>query len=58
MTQPFLPFSAQRLWDSLGESGDVALASWDSATDWTLPYKWGEAEPTPLFQRLDLEEIR
>ena len=57
MTQPFLPFSAQRLWDSLGESGDVALASWDSATDWTLPYKWGEAEPTPLFQRLDLEEI-
>ena len=57
MTQPFLPFSAQRLWESLGESGDVALASWDSATDWTLPYKWGEAEPTPLFQRLDLEEI-
>ena len=57
MTQPFLPFSSQRLWESLGESGDVALASWDSATDWTVPYKWGEAEPTPLFQRLDLEEI-
>ncbi len=57
MTQPFLPFSAQRLWESLGESGDVALASWDSATDWSVTYKWSEAEPTPLFQRLDLEEI-
>ena len=57
MTQPFLPFSAQRLWESLGESGDVALTPWDSATDWTVSYKWGEAEPTPLFQRLDLEEI-
>ena len=57
MTQPFLPFSAQRLWESLGESGDVALASWDSATDWAVSYKWSELEPTPLFQRLDLEEI-
>ena len=57
MTQPFLPFSAQRLWESLGESGDVALASWDSATDWAVSYKWSESEPTPLFQRLDLEEI-
>ena len=57
MTQPFLPFSAQRLWKSLGESGDVALASWDSATDWAVSYKWSESEPTPLFQRLDLEEI-
>ena len=57
MTQPFLPFSAQRLWESLGESGDVALASWDSATDWAVSYKWSEVEPTPLFQRLDLEEI-
>ena len=57
MTQPFLPFSAQRLWESLGEMGDVALAPWDSATDWAVSYKWSESEPTPLFQRLDLEEI-
>ncbi len=57
MTQPFLPFSAQRLWESLGESGDVALTPWKSATDWDVQYKWSDAEPTPLFQRLDLEEI-
>ena len=52
-----LAFSAQRLWESLGESGDVALADWNSATDWTATYKLSESEPTPLFQRLDLEEI-
>lgn len=57
MTQPFLPFSAQRLWDSLGESSDVSLAPWGSATDWDVQHKWSNEEPTPLFQRLDLDEI-
>ena len=57
MAQPFLPFSSQRLWDSLGEQGEVALTSWDSAIDWTAQYKWSDKEPKPLFQRLDLEEI-
>ena len=57
MTQPFLPFSAQRLWDALGESGEVSQADWDSAIDWGVEYKWSDAEAIPLFQRLDLEEI-
>ncbi|MGB2237354.1 MAG: methionine--tRNA ligase subunit beta, partial [Candidatus Poseidoniaceae archaeon] len=33
------------------------LTPWKSATDWDVQYKWSDAEPTPLFQRLDLEEI-
>jgi methionyl-tRNA synthetase len=57
LTNPFLPFSAQRLWSALGESGDVSLASWDSAIDWSQEYKWNDAEAKPLFQRLDLDEI-
>ena len=57
LTQPFLPFSAQRLWSSLGESGEVAQERWESAIDWTVEYKWSEEEPIPLFQRLDLDEI-
>ena len=57
MTQPFLPFSAQRLWEALGESGRVELSTWTSATDWSVKYKWSDKEAQPLFQRLDLEEI-
>jgi len=57
LTQPFLPFSAQRLWEALGESGDVSQADWSSAIDWNVEYKWNDAEAKPLFQRLDLDEI-
>ena len=57
LTNPFLPFSAQRLWSALGETGEVSLASWDSAIDWSQEYKWNDAEAKPLFQRLDLDEI-
>ena len=57
LAQPFLPFSSQRLWDSIGEEGDVSLVDWNSAIDWSVDYKWNDAEPKPLFQRLDLDEI-
>ena len=55
--QPFLPFSSERLWNSLGQTGDVSNIPWDSAIDWTIPMTWNDAKPEPLFQRLDLEEI-
>ncbi len=57
MTQPFLPFSAQKLWELLGEEGDVELVSWDSAIDWNIQFKWSERPAEPLFKRLDLDEI-
>ena len=57
LTHPFLPFSAQRLWEALGESGDVSQADWELAIDWNVEYKWNDAEAKPLFQRLDLDEI-
>ena len=57
MTHPFLPFSAQKLWDALGEEGDVSLIAWDSAIDWEVEFKSSLNNPEPLFQRLDLEEI-
>ena len=56
-SQPFLPFSAQRLWESLGEEGEVNDISWNSSIDWNSPLKWNDEKPEPLFQRLDLEEI-
>jgi methionyl-tRNA synthetase len=57
MTQPFLPFSAQKLWTALGEDGEVSQVSWDSSIDWNTKFKWSEQIAEPLFKRLDLDEI-
>ena len=56
-TQPFMPFSAQRLWESLGLGGDVSAQLWSSAIDWNIPMMWNDTTPTPLFKRLELDEI-
>ena len=56
-TQPFLPSSAQRLWNSLGCEGEIENTSWSEAIDWKIPMTWREEQPIPLFERLDLEEI-
>lgn len=57
-TQPFMPGQAQRLWDLLGEEGDVADADWDSAIDWESPIQaMAAGKPVPLFQKMDLEAI-
>jgi methionyl-tRNA synthetase len=57
VTQPFMPFSSQRLWNSLGLDGTVESASWHSACDWEVQMTWSDEEPIPLFQRLELDEI-
>jgi methionyl-tRNA synthetase len=57
VTQPFLPFSAQRLWESLGQSGQVAQTDWYSAIDWQADMTWNDRNPEPLFKRLELDEI-
>ena len=55
--QPFMPFSSQRLWHSIGEYGEVSQVSWYEATNWGAPMKWNDSKPEPLFNRLDLAEI-
>ena len=56
-TQPFLPFSSQKLWGMLGESGEVSEELWSNATNWTSKMEWNPLTPKPLFERLDLEKI-
>ena len=56
VSQPFLPFSAQRLWVMLGQEGNVADASYESAIDWSISLTWSDVKE-PLFSRLDLEAI-
>ena len=55
-SQPFLPFSAQRLWTMLGQRGSVSETSFDSAIDWDIPITWSKISE-PLFSRLDLDAI-
>ncbi len=57
VSQPFIPFSAQRIWESIGEQGEVSEKEWDSAIDWNVELRWNNTSPEPLFQKLDLEQI-
>ena len=57
VTQPFLPFSSQKLWAMLGLEGDAHLQSWNSALDWTADICLTDENYQPLFKRLDLDEI-
>ena len=57
VTQPFLPFSSQKLWLMLGLQGDVSSHPWDSAMDWNQDIQITDENYEPLFKRLDLEEI-
>ncbi len=56
-TQPFMPTSAQQLWQNLGYASTVANEPWSGAVDWNASLAWSEETPTPLFDKLDLDEI-
>ena len=57
VTQPFLPFSAQRLWSMLGIDEDLEDVEWQDAIDWSVSVSVPSASYEPLFKRLDAEEI-
>jgi methionyl-tRNA synthetase len=45
------------LWENLGESDNVAHLDWDEALNWNSEMTWKDQPPTPLFTKLDLDEI-
>ncbi len=57
VTQPFLPFSARKLWRMLGIRQDIDEVHWQDAIDWTVPIQIPSKSYEPLFKRLDLDEI-
>ena len=57
LTNPFIPFSAERLWKLLDQPGEASEASWAGAMDWQVEMSWKTESPLPLFERLDLDEI-
>ena len=57
VTQPFLPFSANKLWSMLGIEERLEDMHWDDAVNWTAPVCLPAQSYEPLFKRLDAEEI-
>ena len=54
LTAPFLPFSAQRLHELLGDAGSVHALPWHPRE---LPAGRSLLPPTPLFRKLDDDEL-
>jgi methionyl-tRNA synthetase len=53
---PFLPFTAEKIWKSLGETKPISHVSWNEATS-PLHINYQIEKPKPLFTKLSLEEI-
>ena len=54
--RPFMPFQSDRLWGMLGEDADIDSILWDEAFTGSS-FSWNSESPSPLFVRLDLDEI-
>ncbi|NDB47362.1 MAG: methionine--tRNA ligase [Nitrososphaeria archaeon] len=55
---PFLPKSAQKIWEQLGMSGNVSAKSWDSISGLELKSGSNLGEITPIFARVEDEDIK
>ncbi|UCD92729.1 MAG: methionine--tRNA ligase [Methanobacteriota archaeon] len=55
MASPFLPHSSQRLWEMLGNEGEVEKHGWDYALE-DIPVGRKLVKPTPLFEKLESPE--
>ena len=57
LTAAFMPFQAEKLWKSLGETGLAGDQLWDSVLEFDKPLNWSGDKPKALFAKLDLDEI-
>ncbi len=56
MSAPFMPFSAQKLWQMLGYEGNIHNQSWNSATE-KIAFNQPVKDVKPLFRVIESEEI-
>ena len=54
--RPFIPFQSERLWSMLGCTDNIDTVDWLESFS-TDKFYWNAEEPSPLFERLDLELI-
>jgi methionyl-tRNA synthetase len=57
VSEPFIPQTAQQLWQTLNLPGNVEKSNWSDATK---PIEAGHkiAKPTPLFHKIDADEAK
>ncbi len=55
---PFLPDSAQRIWEQLGLDGTVSEQSWDSISSISIKTGHRLGAPSPLFSKVQDEDIK
>ncbi len=55
LMNPFIPSAAQRVWDSLGEEGEVQTIGY-LRLDETMEASRKLEKPSPLFKKIELEE--
>ena len=55
---PFLPKSAQKIWEQLGMSGNVSAKPWSSISGLELKSGSKLGEITPIFARVEDEDIK
>lgn len=58
LLEPFLPFSAEKLWEQLNLEGSVHKQDWDSASRLTIKSGHEINKPEILFRKVQDEEIR
>jgi methionyl-tRNA synthetase len=58
MLEPFIPFSAEKIWSQLGMDGSVHGQKWESAKDAKAVspgHELGRVEP--IFRKIEAKEI-
>ncbi len=55
---PFLPSSAQKIWDQLGLDGTVSEQGWDAISKFGVLEGHKIGDPTPIFAKVDADDIK
>jgi len=58
LLEPYIPFSAERLWQQLNLEGSVHEQNWDSAQKLTIPEGHKINQPKVLFKKVEDEDIK
>jgi methionyl-tRNA synthetase len=56
-SSPFIPSTAEQLWQTLNLTGNASEANWKEAIT-PLPYGHKISKPTPLFKKIDADETK
>lgn len=57
VASPIIPESAQKIWEFLGFTSNLAQESWEKIYSMTVPVGQKLKEPIPLFQKMEDEEV-